>query len=108
MKAGLRYGMFGFTAEERKQYGVLSGQEPRNADLAHKLGLSLEGGSSRPADPGLSEQEGVAGGTRPRQGNKDVGDLAISRSRGAGMADCFGRVVGPVMRRVAGIGGCPK
>jgi len=37
VKAGLRYGMFGFTAEERKKYGVLNGSEPRNADLLAKL-----------------------------------------------------------------------
>ncbi len=37
LKAGLRYGMFGFTAEERKKYGVLNGSEPRNADLLGKL-----------------------------------------------------------------------
>lgn len=37
VKAGLRYGMFGFTAEERKKYGVLNGSEPRNADLLTKL-----------------------------------------------------------------------
>jgi hypothetical protein len=35
-KAGLRYGMFGFTAEARKKYGVLAGNEPRNADLLAK------------------------------------------------------------------------
>ncbi|MCX7012525.1 MAG: hypothetical protein NTW86_08185 [Candidatus Sumerlaeota bacterium] len=29
LKAGLRYGMFGFTAEEREKYGVLPGNEPR-------------------------------------------------------------------------------
>jgi hypothetical protein len=36
VKAGLRYGMFGFTAEERKRYGVISGTEPRNPDLLEK------------------------------------------------------------------------
>jgi len=40
VKAGLRYGMFGFTAGERKQYGVLCGSEPASADLlAKKLEL---------------------------------------------------------------------
>jgi hypothetical protein len=37
VKAGLRYGMFGFTAEERQKYGVLNGSEPRNADALAKL-----------------------------------------------------------------------
>nr|MDQ3624471.1 hypothetical protein [Verrucomicrobiota bacterium] len=36
VKAGLRYGMFGFTGEERRKYGVLSGSEPRNAGLLAK------------------------------------------------------------------------
>jgi hypothetical protein len=36
VKAGLRYGMFGFTAEERARYGVLGGSEPRNAELLAK------------------------------------------------------------------------
>jgi len=36
VKAGLRYGMFGFTSEERQKYGVLSGTEPRNPDLLAK------------------------------------------------------------------------
>lgn len=36
VKAGLRYGMFGYTAEERKKYGVLNGSEPRNPDLLAK------------------------------------------------------------------------
>lgn len=38
VKAGLRYGMFGFTPEARLKYGVLPGQEPRSAeDLAKRL-----------------------------------------------------------------------
>lgn len=38
VKAGLRYGMFNYTAEARKKYGVLNGAEPRNAaTLAKKL-----------------------------------------------------------------------
>lgn len=36
VKAGLRYGMFGFSAEDRKKYGVLAGNEPRNAELLAK------------------------------------------------------------------------
>ncbi|MCP5541641.1 MAG: hypothetical protein H7A53_00105 [Akkermansiaceae bacterium] len=32
-KAGLRYGMFPFSAEERRRHGVLAGNEPRSADL---------------------------------------------------------------------------
>lgn len=36
VKAGLRYGMFGYTAEERKKYGVLNGYEPKSADLLAK------------------------------------------------------------------------
>lgn len=36
VKAGLRYGMFNYTAEERKKYGVLNGAEPRNPDLLAK------------------------------------------------------------------------
>jgi hypothetical protein len=38
-KAGLRYGMFGFSAETREKYGVLAGNEPRSADV---LAKSLE------------------------------------------------------------------
>lgn len=38
VKAGLRYGMFSYSAEERKQYGILPGSEPRSAaDLAKRL-----------------------------------------------------------------------
>lgn len=38
VKAGLRYGMFGFTPEDRAKYGVLPGSEPRSADdLAKRL-----------------------------------------------------------------------
>jgi len=77
--------------------------EPRNADLAHKLGLSQGGGSSRPADPGLSEQEGLAGGTRQRPGTQDDGDPAIISASGAGMGDRLGRVAGHVLRRLAGL-----
>jgi hypothetical protein len=36
VKAGLRYGMFGFSADERQKYGVLAGNEPRNADVLAK------------------------------------------------------------------------
>jgi hypothetical protein len=36
VKAGLRYGMFGFPADARRKYGVLAGNEPRNADLLAK------------------------------------------------------------------------
>lgn len=39
VKAGLRYGMFGFPAEARCKYGVLAGHEPRNAD---RLAKALE------------------------------------------------------------------
>ena len=38
VKAGLRYGMFNYPAEVRKQYGILPGSEPRSAaDLAKRL-----------------------------------------------------------------------
>lgn len=38
VKAGLRYGMFAFSAEARRKYGVLAGSEPRSADdLAKRL-----------------------------------------------------------------------
>lgn len=36
VKAGLRYGMFNYTADERKKFGVLNGAEPRNPDLLAK------------------------------------------------------------------------
>ncbi len=39
VKAGLRYGMFGFSAEARQKYGVLAGNEPRSAE---GLGKALE------------------------------------------------------------------
>lgn len=38
VKAGLRYGMFSYSAEARKKYGILPGSEPRSAaDLAKRL-----------------------------------------------------------------------
>ncbi len=36
VKAGLRYGMFGFSAEARQKYGVLAGNEPRSAEVLAK------------------------------------------------------------------------
>lgn len=39
VKAGLRYGMFGFSAEARQKYGVLAGNEPRSAEI---LATALE------------------------------------------------------------------
>ncbi len=36
VKAGLRYGMFNFPAEKRRQYGVLAGNEPRSPELLAK------------------------------------------------------------------------
>ena len=36
VKAGLRYGMFGYTAEARRKYGVLNGYEPKSAELLAK------------------------------------------------------------------------
>jgi len=38
VKAGLRYGMFSYSADARKKYGILPGSEPRSAaDLAKRL-----------------------------------------------------------------------
>jgi hypothetical protein len=39
VKAGLRYGMFGFAAEARQRYGVLAGNEPTSAE---RLAKALE------------------------------------------------------------------
>jgi hypothetical protein len=36
VKAGLRYGMFNYSADARKKYGVLNGHEPKSADLLAK------------------------------------------------------------------------
>ncbi|MFN0077980.1 MAG: hypothetical protein ACKVY0_16105 [Prosthecobacter sp.] len=36
VKAGLRYGMFNYSAEARKKYGVLNGHESKSADLLAK------------------------------------------------------------------------
>ena len=58
VKAGLRYGMFGFTAEERKQYGVLSGQEPRNADL---LAKALETDPAKPKSILIFHENAISG-----------------------------------------------
>ena len=58
VKAGLRYGMFGFTPEERKQYGVLSGQEPRNADL---LAKALETDPLKPKSILIFHENAISG-----------------------------------------------
>ena len=58
VKAGLRYGMFGFTAEERKKYGVLSGQEPRNADL---LAKALENDPLKPKSILIFHENAISG-----------------------------------------------
>jgi hypothetical protein len=36
VKAGFRYGMFNFSAEKRRQYGILAGNEPRSPELLTK------------------------------------------------------------------------
>jgi hypothetical protein len=36
VKAGLRYGMFNYSAEARRKYGVLNGHEPKSAELLAK------------------------------------------------------------------------
>lgn len=58
VKAGLRYGMFGFTADERKQYGVLSGTEPRNADL---LAKALEKDATQPKSILIFHENAISG-----------------------------------------------
>jgi hypothetical protein len=57
-KAGLRYGMFGFTADERKKYGVLNGREPRNADLLTKL---LENDPDMPKNVLIFHENAISG-----------------------------------------------
>ncbi len=59
VKAGLRYGMFGYTAEERKKYGVLNGTEPRNADLLAKL---LEKDPDAPKSILIFHENAISGG----------------------------------------------
>ncbi|MEO6784838.1 MAG: hypothetical protein ABI318_01790, partial [Chthoniobacteraceae bacterium] len=58
VKAGLRYGMFGFTAGERKQYGVLNGTEPRSADLLAKL---LEKDPTQPKSILIFHENAISG-----------------------------------------------
>jgi hypothetical protein len=58
VKAGLRYGMFGFTADERKKYGVLSGSEPRNSDV---LAKALEKDPTQPKSILLFHENAVSG-----------------------------------------------
>jgi hypothetical protein len=58
VKAGLRYGMFGFTAEERKHYGVISGTEPRNADL---LAKALEKDATQPKSILIFHENAISG-----------------------------------------------
>jgi len=58
VKAGLRYGMFGFTAEERAKYGVLSGTEPRNADL---LAKALEKDATQPKSILIFHENAISG-----------------------------------------------
>ena len=58
VKAGLRYGMFGFTAEERKRYGVLSGTESRNADT---LAKALEKDATQPKSILIFHENAISG-----------------------------------------------
>ena len=58
VKAGLRYGMFGFTAEERAKYGVLSGHEPRNSDL---LAKALEKDATQPKSVLIFHENAISG-----------------------------------------------
>ena len=58
VKAGLRYGMFGFTAEERKRYGVLSGTEPHSVDL---LAKALAADPSQPQHILIFHENAVSG-----------------------------------------------
>ena len=58
VKAGLRYGMFGFTAEERKRYGVISGTEPRNPDL---LAKALEKDPTQPKSILIFHENAISG-----------------------------------------------
>lgn len=58
VKAGLRYGMFGYTAEARKKYGVLNGAEPRNADL---LAKKLEEDPSTPKRVLIFHENAISG-----------------------------------------------
>lgn len=58
VKAGLRYGMFGFSAEERKRYGVLVGPEPRNAE---GLSKALEKDPSAPKRVLIFHENAISG-----------------------------------------------
>ncbi len=58
VKAGLRYGMFGFAAEERKKYGVLSGAEPRSADL---LAKALSNDATTPKNILIFHENAISG-----------------------------------------------
>jgi hypothetical protein len=58
VKAGLRYGMFGFTADERKQYGVLSGTEPHNVDT---LAKALEKDPTQPKSILIFHENAISG-----------------------------------------------
>ncbi len=58
VKAGLRYGMFGFTADERAKYGVLSGTEPRNADV---LAKALEKDPTQPKSILIFHENAISG-----------------------------------------------
>jgi hypothetical protein len=58
VKAGLRYGMFGFTAEDRMKYGVLSGREPRNAEL---LAKALEKDPTQPKNLLIFHENAISG-----------------------------------------------
>lgn len=58
VKAGLRYGMFPFTAEERAKYGVLNGSEPRNGDL---LGKKLSDDPKTPKSVLIFHENAISG-----------------------------------------------
>lgn len=58
VKAGLRYGMFAFSADERKRYGVLSGSEPRSADL---LAKALDKDATQPQSILIFHENAISG-----------------------------------------------
>ena len=58
VKAGLRYGMFGFSAQARQKYGVLVGNEPRSAE---RLAKALEKDPSTPKRVLIFHEHAISG-----------------------------------------------
>jgi hypothetical protein len=57
-KAGIRYGMFGFSGEERRRYGVLAGNEPKGAD---RLAQMLEKDPLQPQNVLIFHENAISG-----------------------------------------------